>query len=110
MVAFLQLCYNWGEMRILLIRYSVSLDSAMELQLSALQEDISATNLTYLHPYLNNELWNLVAQRICNFGEADCKELLVLFHIKCHNCLNKSREHTHTHTQSPLQYSKVLSK
>lgn len=77
MVAFLQLCYNWGELRILSIRYSVRLESDMNLQLAALQEDISATNLSYLHPYLCSELWNLVAQRIGNFGEADCKELLV---------------------------------
>lgn len=77
MVEFLQLCYTWGEMKILLIRYSVKCESATDLQLAALQEDISATNLSYLHPYLNSELWNLVAQRIGNFGEADCKELLV---------------------------------
>ncbi|PNF39825.1 hypothetical protein B7P43_G03174 [Cryptotermes secundus] len=77
MVAFLQLCYNWGEMKVLLIHYSVKYESAADLQLAALQEDISATNLSYLHPYLNSELWNLVAQRIDNFGEADCKELLV---------------------------------
>jgi hypothetical protein len=77
MVAFLQLCYNWGEMRILLIQYSVSYESTADLQLAALQEDIIATNLCYLHPYLNGELWNLVAQRIGNFGEADCRELFV---------------------------------
>lgn len=64
-------------MRVLLIRYSVKSESATDLQLAALQEDISATNLSYLHPYLNSELWNLVAQRIGNFGEADCRELLV---------------------------------
>jgi hypothetical protein len=77
MVAFLQLCYNWGELRLLLLHYSVKLESATDLQLAALQEDISATNLSYLHPYLCSELWNLVAQRIGNFGEADSKELLV---------------------------------
>ena len=77
MVAFLQLCYNWGEMKILLTHYSVKLECSSDCQSAALQEDISATNLTYLHPYMNSELWNLVAQRIGNFGEADCKGLLV---------------------------------
>ncbi|XP_069682765.1 unhealthy ribosome biogenesis protein 2 homolog [Periplaneta americana] len=77
MIAFLQLCYNWAEIRILLLHYSGKLDLASELQLANLQEDVSATNLRYLHPYLSSELWNLVAQRIKNFGESDCKELLV---------------------------------
>jgi hypothetical protein len=64
-------------MKILLTHYSVKLEYCSGLQLATLQEDISATNLTYLHPYMNSELWNLVAQRIGNFGEAGCKELLV---------------------------------
>jgi len=86
MAAFLQLCYNWGEMKILLTHYSVKLEYSSDLQLAALQEDISATNLTYLHPYMNSELWNLVAQRIGNFGEVDCKELLVWFFITFCGC------------------------
>jgi hypothetical protein len=97
MVAFLELCYNWGELRMLLIHYGVKLESATNLQLAALQEDISATNLAYLHPYLCSELWNLVAQRIGNFGESDCKELLVYFHItNCDYCVQTQVIYTHT--------------
>ena len=78
MRSFLQLSYNWGEMKILLLHYGIKLENTLsDLMMASLQKDLSATNLTYLHTYLNIELWNLVAQRISNFAEDGVKELMV---------------------------------
>ncbi|KAJ9592670.1 hypothetical protein L9F63_015666, partial [Diploptera punctata] len=77
MKAFLRLSYNWGEMRILLLHYSVKSESMPLQHEEASLQDLSATNLTYLHPYLSSESWNLIAQSINSFAEDDVKELLV---------------------------------
>lgn len=37
----------------------------------------SATNLVYLHPYLIDYHWQLIAQRVVNFGDERCRHLLV---------------------------------
>lgn len=37
----------------------------------------SATNLVYLHPYLSDYHWSLIAQRVANFGNENCINLMV---------------------------------
>ncbi|XP_066994612.2 unhealthy ribosome biogenesis protein 2 homolog [Anabrus simplex] len=76
MVAFLRMCYSCGELQILLLHYSPGCEKNKSLQLADMQGDNSATNLECLHSYLTHEQWNLVAQRIRNFGEDACKEML----------------------------------
>lgn len=35
------------------------------------------TNLVYLHPYLSDFHWKIIAQRVMNFGGDNCLNLLV---------------------------------
>lgn len=37
------------------------------------------TNFIYLHPYLTDYHWNLIAQRVANFGNENCVNLLVSY-------------------------------
>ncbi|XP_072157080.1 uncharacterized protein [Bemisia tabaci] len=70
MVAFLRLCSIWGEIEILMIRY---VDARIRVPK---QTDSSPTNLTYIHQYLSDYHWNLIAQRVINFGFDVCKDTL----------------------------------
>nr|CAD7262356.1 unnamed protein product [Timema shepardi] len=67
MLCLLDVCYSWGELHILLVHYNLQ----QSLDLSQL--DTSATNLAGLHNYLSSDQWNLIAQRVNNFGKTACK-------------------------------------
>nr|CAD7402673.1 unnamed protein product [Timema cristinae] len=68
MLCLLDVCYSWGELHILLVHYNLQ----QSLDLSQL--DTSATNLAGLHNYLSSDQWNLIAQRVNNFGKTTCKD------------------------------------
>lgn len=74
MFSFLNICYVWAEVAILLMYYAPI--DGINLKGTA-STDISASNITYLHSYLSAEQWSLVSQRIKNFGEQPCKYILV---------------------------------
>lgn len=38
----------------------------------------TACNITYLHTYLNIKQWCHLSERITNFGDKPCKELMVI--------------------------------
>nr|CAD7443235.1 unnamed protein product [Timema bartmani] len=68
MLSLLDVCFSWGELHILLVHYRLQ----QSLDLSQL--DTSATNLAGLHNYLSSDQWNLIAQRVNNFGKTTCKD------------------------------------
>ncbi|KAK4873224.1 hypothetical protein RN001_015253 [Aquatica leii] len=70
MQAYLNLCLKWGDVQITLAYYE---NTSVE---TLLDNDYSATNLTYLHSYLTREQWRLISQRIANFGEKRCKQIM----------------------------------
>ncbi|CAG9856436.1 unnamed protein product [Phyllotreta striolata] len=73
MRSFLKIAFHWAEMGIILKYYSSTQDST---QKKALEYNSMASNITYLHPYLTHEDWCSIAERINNFGEVPCKQLL----------------------------------
>ncbi|CAH0548101.1 unnamed protein product [Brassicogethes aeneus] len=63
--AFLNISYNWSEMHMVLNYYS------------PMEESKDAENVTYnIHSYLSVKQWSLIYERITNFGEKPCKELM----------------------------------
>ena len=53
------------------------------------------TNLIYLHPYLTDFHWNLIAQRVANFGNENCVRQLVssffmASEVENRNCFRES--------------------
>lgn len=74
MRSFLNIANYWAEVGIVLKYYSVNQD---DVQKKTLENNFSACNITYLHPYLSVEEWCLISERINNFGEIACKHLLV---------------------------------
>lgn len=49
----------------------------------------SPTNLVYLHPYLSDYHWKLIAQRVVNFGDENCINLLVSIYLRFIININK---------------------
>lgn len=73
MRSYLQLCYNWAEFNVILTFYIKEIRSKDKF---TLDKDYSAYNITYLHPYLTANQWYLISQRIANFGEEPCKNIM----------------------------------
>ncbi|KAF5296190.1 hypothetical protein FQA39_LY12644 [Lamprigera yunnana] len=71
MQVYLNICHKWGELYMSLVYYS----NEVILQ-KGYDNDYSATNITYLHSYLTREQWQLISQRIANFGEKPCKQIM----------------------------------
>ncbi|XP_025829200.1 uncharacterized protein LOC108735919 isoform X4 [Agrilus planipennis] len=73
MYAYLNICYNWADLSILMkchlnrrnMHFNLTLDS-----------DNTGYNITSIHPYLTRDQWCLIAERITNFGEAPCKKIM----------------------------------
>lgn len=74
MRAFLNIAYNWGELYIALAYYSINDEFKMQTKFD---KDFSFCNITYLHSYLTRDQWSLLFQRITNFGEKPCNEIMV---------------------------------
>lgn len=67
--SFLHLCKVWGDMQIVFLTYE-STPRKVAKQVGATGN--SPTNLVYLHSYLSDYHWNLIAQRVANFGNENC--------------------------------------
>ncbi|XP_017768087.1 PREDICTED: uncharacterized protein LOC108556466 [Nicrophorus vespilloides] len=79
---YLNLCYSWGELYILLNHYSMLEDIKFVPMQS---NDNSVFNIVYLHSYLSTAKWNLIYERIENFGSLPCQ--LIMFKL----CIQKLR-------------------
>ncbi|KAJ8930658.1 hypothetical protein NQ314_016520 [Rhamnusium bicolor] len=79
MRSFLNVAYNWAEIYLMLEYYS--LDNAVGSK-KPLDNDFTSCNITYIHSYLNIQQWCLISERITNFGELPCKELLQKLYIQ----------------------------
>lgn len=75
MKSFLNVCYYWAEIYVVIVYYSI--DNEIELK-TCVDSDFTSCNLTYLHSYLSGKQWCLISERINNFGEQPCKELMVI--------------------------------
>lgn len=74
MESFLHLCYVWGDIQMMSMVYE---SSRRRVPKQAGNIGKSATNLVYLHPYLTDFHWETIAQRVVNFGDESCHNLLV---------------------------------
>lgn len=75
MRAYLNVCCTWGDLCILLAYYVPEMSSvAAKIE----DSDYTLCNLVYLHNYLSREQWCIIAQRITNFGEVQCKNTMVI--------------------------------
>ncbi|XP_057669503.1 uncharacterized protein LOC130901874 [Diorhabda carinulata] len=74
MRSFLNMGYYWAEMNIILKYYSLNQED--KTKASALDYNLAACNITYIHPYLSIDEWCSISERITNFGEVSCKQLL----------------------------------
>lgn len=74
MRAYLNICYAWGDVCLILAYYSPDIES---IAAKVEDSDYSLCNLVYLHNYLSREQWCIIAQRITNFGEVHCKYVMV---------------------------------
>ncbi|CAG9772758.1 unnamed protein product [Ceutorhynchus assimilis] len=79
MRTFLNLSYVWAEVYITLAYYSMNNEVQMA---TVMDKTYSAANLKYLHSYMDIKQWQLIAQRISNFGEYPCKKLLQKLYIQ----------------------------
>lgn len=74
MRSYLNLCTAYGDTCIV----SGCYPSEMSNILTKVEDsDYSLCNLVYLHDYLSREQWCIIAQRITNFGETQCKHIVV---------------------------------
>ncbi|XP_068900986.1 uncharacterized protein [Tenebrio molitor] len=73
MRAFLNVCYYWAEIYMTLEYYAISKEVKMP---KTLDNNFSSCNLSYLHSYLSGKEWCLISERINNFGEKPCKEIM----------------------------------
>ncbi|XP_044268895.1 uncharacterized protein LOC123014085 isoform X2 [Tribolium madens] len=73
MRAFLNISYYWAEIYMSLEYYSVKHDFNL---IKVINSNFSACNLTYLHSYLTDKEWCLISERINNFGEKPCKQIM----------------------------------
>ncbi|XP_018577936.1 uncharacterized protein LOC108916212 [Anoplophora glabripennis] len=79
MRSFLNISYNWAEVYMSLEYYSIN--NEVELNKS-IDNNFAACNITYLHSYLTVKQWCLISERITNFGEIACKQLLEKLYIQ----------------------------
>lgn len=75
MRAYLNVCYTWGEACIMVAYYSPDLNRIVA---KIEDSDYTLCNLIYLHNYLSRDQWCMIAQRITNFGETPCKNIMVM--------------------------------
>ncbi|XP_028150875.1 uncharacterized protein LOC114344224 [Diabrotica virgifera virgifera] len=80
MRSFLNIAYYWAEVTLVLKYYSSNQDDN-EVK-SAADYNFAACNITYVHPYLTVDEWCLISERISNFGEISCKQLLYKLFIQ----------------------------
>ncbi|XP_030755377.1 uncharacterized protein LOC115881831 [Sitophilus oryzae] len=73
MRTFLNIAYVWAEIYMTLTYYSINNEVKM---VTLMDNTYTACNLLYLHSYLDVLQWQLISQRISNFGEYPCKRLL----------------------------------
>lgn len=74
MESFLHTCFTWGEIQMVFMVYG---SNRRRVPKQTGNYGKSATNLVYLHPYLTDFHWELIAQRVKNFGDENCLKLLV---------------------------------
>ncbi|KAF7281180.1 hypothetical protein GWI33_005050 [Rhynchophorus ferrugineus] len=73
MRTFLNMAYVWAEVCMTLSFYSIN----KEVKITTVMDNTyTACNLMYLHSYMDVHQWQLISQRIMNFGEYPCKKLL----------------------------------
>ncbi|CAG9833695.1 unnamed protein product [Diabrotica balteata] len=80
MRSFLNIAYHWAEVTLVLKYYSFNQDDN-EVK-SVADYNFAACNITYVHPYLTVDEWCLISERISNFGELSCKQLLYKLFIQ----------------------------
>lgn len=73
MWSFLNIAYHWTEMYMVLKYYTPDIDTFP----SILDNNFTACNISYTLSFLNDREWCLLSERITNFGEEPCKDLLV---------------------------------
>ncbi|CAH1179596.1 unnamed protein product [Phaedon cochleariae] len=78
MRSFLKISFYWAEMKMLLKYYSSDEDKSIGTP----DNNFALCNLTFLHPYLTIKQWCLISERINNFGEPSCKQLLYKMYIQ----------------------------
>lgn len=74
MQPFLKICNVWGEYRVLVDLY------ATEVGPPTLSIDATPSDLSPILPFLKGEQWSILTERIANFGDRQCNQLLVCFH------------------------------
>ncbi|KRT80526.1 hypothetical protein AMK59_8762, partial [Oryctes borbonicus] len=82
MRTFLNICYTWGELYMILSYYSTNVDISLT---KIRKSDHSLSNISYIHPYLTAAQWSLISERVNNFGKTTCKQMmqnLYIQHIK----------------------------
>jgi len=72
MQPYLRLCHVWGEVECLMNLYSVSDGEGRCLTSDSAPSDLSPTL-----PFLTGVEWNLITERVANFGDQQCNKLLV---------------------------------
>lgn len=77
MRTFLSLAYMWAEVYITLTYYSMNKEVTVPTV-----ADYSGDSLTYLHSYMTRTEWQLVEQRITNFGQPPCTRLLQKLYLQ----------------------------
>ncbi|KAF2892291.1 hypothetical protein ILUMI_13873, partial [Ignelater luminosus] len=102
MRAYLNVCYSWGELYINLAYYSSNGEVVFQ---RTLDSDSSACNITYLHPYLSRDQWCLISQRIANFGEKPCKQIMHKLYIQKLKALLLFEEDINEETISSIRTS-----
>ncbi|KAL0273914.1 UNVERIFIED_CONTAM: hypothetical protein PYX00_006477 [Menopon gallinae] len=68
---FLNLCFYWSEFELLIVYY------AEDQSEQFINKDISPTDLSTVHSYLSGEEWNVLAERVSNFGAQPCYQLFL---------------------------------
>lgn len=78
MYCFLRLTEVWGDLVILLKYYTTGPNGSCLKDISHLSDlgNYSTNNLTYLHVFLSSKQWSVVSQRIKNFGDKPCQEIM----------------------------------
>ncbi|KAG5870299.1 hypothetical protein JTB14_018096 [Gonioctena quinquepunctata] len=73
MRSFLNIAFYWAEISSTLKYYSAN---EKDMDDKILDSNYSSCNLTFTHPYLTDKEWCLISERITNFGEPPCKQLM----------------------------------
>ncbi|KAL1518219.1 hypothetical protein ABEB36_001877 [Hypothenemus hampei] len=81
MRTFLNLAYNWAEVNLTLIYYFAN-NEAQILEKNAENDYPIRKNPGYLHSYMEAKEWEIIVQRITNFGQFPCKILMQKLQIQ----------------------------